>query len=147
MAAAWTKLAETGAWCRSRSDLPKMFFGMIEACDFGISLSLSSMILSDGCHQRFGEPRKFGKPMHRHEELPARRSPSRSHYFPTSCTCPEKTHGIFFELFPSFLLGKSLSSGCIQVDFLETDQAFEEDFRSNRRAMVTDRLAWTFEYL
>lgn len=59
----------------------------------------------------------------------------------------KKTHGIFFELFPWFLLGESLSSGCIQVSFLETDQAFEEDFRSIRRAMVTDRLAWTFEYL
>ena len=147
MVVVWIKFAEIGVWCRSRGDLPKMFFGMIEACDIGISLSLPSMILSDGCHQRFGEPRKFGKPMHRHEELPARRSASRSHYFPTSCTYPEKTHGIFFELFPWFLLGESLSSGCIQVSFLETDQAFEEGFRSNRRVMVTDQLAWTLNQL
>ena len=59
----------------------------------------------------------------------------------------KKTHGIFFELFPWFLLGESLSSGCIQVSFLETDQAFEEGFRSNRRVMVTDRLAWTLNQL
>jgi hypothetical protein len=45
------------------------------------------------------------------------------------------------------LLGKSFSSDRIQVDFLRKNQAFEEDFRSIRRAMVTDRLAWTFEYL
>ena len=59
----------------------------------------------------------------------------------------EKTPGTFFEFFHWFLLGKSSSSGCIQVDFLKKNQASEEDFRSIRRAMVTDRLAWTFEYL
>ena len=65
----------------------------------------------------------------------------------SSTACTEKTLGIFFEFFYWFLLGKSFSSDRIQVDFLRKNQAFEEDFRSIRRAMVTDRLAWTFEYL
>ena len=102
MVVVWIKFADIGVWCRSRGDLPKMFFGMIEACDFGISLSLPSMILSDGCHQRFGELRKFGKPMHRHEELPARRSASRSATSRPPALIQKKLTESFLSFFPSF---------------------------------------------